>query len=286
MVSAPYTLPGDHPVIPILSDLRLPKMQMESIVAEFIHQINDGLAHDDRSLKMIPSFVSAVPTGEETGTYLALDFGGTNFRVCSVTLQGARKFKLIQQKATIPADLRIGCPGDQLFDFIAEEVFKFVKANDIDQATAKLGFTFSFAVKATGLNSGTLLAWSKNIDAPDVVGKDVVDILRQAFERKGLEIEVAALVNDTVGALMANAYCNPKTKVAIIIGTGTNAAYVEQISHLPKWDSYAQLDANAPSNPTHMVINMEWGNFDQPINGRMDHKELYLFFLDYFLFGS
>jgi len=38
------------------------------------------------------------PTGEEQGEYLALDLGGTNLRVCLVTLLGAGKFEVTQTK--------------------------------------------------------------------------------------------------------------------------------------------------------------------------------------------
>lgn len=38
------------------------------------------------------------PTGEEKGEYLALDLGGTNLRVCLVTLLGEGKFEVTQTK--------------------------------------------------------------------------------------------------------------------------------------------------------------------------------------------
>lgn len=43
---------------------------------------------------MIPTFVFGWPTGNEIGDYLALDLGGTNLRVCLVTVQGGGKFGL------------------------------------------------------------------------------------------------------------------------------------------------------------------------------------------------
>jgi len=38
------------------------------------------------------------PTGKETGDFIALDLGGTNLRVCFVTLQGSGKFEITQTK--------------------------------------------------------------------------------------------------------------------------------------------------------------------------------------------
>lgn len=39
---------------------------------------------------MLPSFVRAVPNGTEIGNFLALDLGGTNFRVLLIALKGRR----------------------------------------------------------------------------------------------------------------------------------------------------------------------------------------------------
>ncbi|VDK75569.1 unnamed protein product [Gongylonema pulchrum] len=36
---------------------------------------------------MLPSFVRAVPNGTERGNFLALDLGGTNFRVLLIKLK-------------------------------------------------------------------------------------------------------------------------------------------------------------------------------------------------------
>ena len=40
-------------------------------------------------------------------------------------------------------------------------------------------------------------------------------------------ITLAAILNDTTGCLVAAAYKWPDTAVGVIIGTGTNASYVE-----------------------------------------------------------
>ena len=37
--------------------------------------------HDAASVKCFPTYVRELPSGHETGQFLALDLGGTNFRV-------------------------------------------------------------------------------------------------------------------------------------------------------------------------------------------------------------
>jgi hexokinase len=45
--------------------------------------------------------------------------------------------------------------------------------------------------------------------------------------RGDVNIEVCAILNDTTGCLMSCAWKNPKCRIGLIIGTGTNACYLE-----------------------------------------------------------
>lgn len=54
---------------------------------------------------MIPTWVMSFPDGSETGTFLALDLGGTNLRVCEITLLGDGKFDNSQSKYRIVEQL-------------------------------------------------------------------------------------------------------------------------------------------------------------------------------------
>lgn len=71
---------------------------------------------------------------------------------------------------------------------------------------------------------------------------------------QGLPVEFEALINDTTGTLIASHYVNPQTKIACIFGTGCNAAYMENVSDIPKLSQY-NIDKNA-----QIVINCEWVN--------------------------
>lgn len=57
---------------------------------------------------MIPTFVQHVPSGTETGTFLALDLGGSNLRTCSVTLLGESRWTMKQQKYSVPSGVKEG----------------------------------------------------------------------------------------------------------------------------------------------------------------------------------
>lgn len=99
-------------------------------------------------------------TGNEVGTFLALDLGGTNFRVCKVSLEGYGKMRMSHAKFTVSQQLKVG-PGSGLFDFFAECVANFSKEQGVDvinpSKPVPMGFTFSFPVNQTALNGGMLL---------------------------------------------------------------------------------------------------------------------------------
>lgn len=71
---------------------------MRMIVEAFEETLDKGLQRPGQTVPMIPAWVFGWPTGEEIGEYLAVDLGGTNLRVCLVTLQGEGKFEVTQTK--------------------------------------------------------------------------------------------------------------------------------------------------------------------------------------------
>lgn len=224
-------------------------------------EMHAGLASEGGSkLKMLISYVDNLPTGNEKGLFYALDLGGTNFRVLRVQLGGSDGGLENQEFAevSIPPHLMVGT-SDALFDYIAAELAKFVAQEGPDFTLPpgrrrELGFTFSFPVLQTSISSGTLIKWTKGFSIDDAIGRDVVAELAKAMERQGLDMRISALVNDTVGTLAGGRYVNKDVAAAVILGTGSNAAYVERAQAIPKW--HGPLP-----NSGEMVINMEWGNF-------------------------
>ncbi|KAF9595097.1 hypothetical protein IFM89_036986 [Coptis chinensis] len=175
----------------------------------------------------------------EKGTYYALDLGGTNFRVLRVQL-GGKSSKILGQEVErqpIPQHLMTST-SEELFDFIGLTLKQFVERENNTQLQLdmkrELGFTFSFPVRQITASSGILIKWTKGFSIEDMVGKDVSDCLQQALTKRGLNIQVAALVNDTVGTLALGHYHDEDTVAAVIIGTGTNACYVERTEAIIK----------------------------------------------------
>ena len=82
---------------------------------------------------------------------------------------------------------------ERLFDFIAQCVAEFIKEKKLTKKLP-LGFTFSFPVHQTSLTSGTLIRWTKDFSASGAEGQDVVKLLKQAFERRGVSVELCILL--------------------------------------------------------------------------------------------
>ncbi|KAM3588921.1 hypothetical protein VKS41_001350 [Umbelopsis sp. WA50703] len=238
------------------NDFEVSTDKLRTIVNQFIAEMKKGLEHNGATVAMIPSFVTGRPTGMETGTYLAIDLGGTNLRVCQVRLNGSGEVSIQQQKYRVPEPLKVG-EMRALCDFISDCIDSFLTEMGTDpmEQTLQLGFTFSFPVNLTAINRGNLMQWTKGFACAGAIGKDPALMLQDSLRRKNLKVRVAAIVNDTVGTLMAHAYRDHDTFMGIIFGTGTNAAYYERMDKIIKWEG-------RETKGQEMVINMEWGAFD------------------------
>lgn len=217
---------------------------------------------------------------------MAVDLGGTNFRVCSIQLHGNTTFSLTQSKVPIPQTLMKADTAKELFAFLAKQIETFLKTHHEehyyshmerrgskaegfhDEEIFNLGFTFSFPVHQVGINKGTLIRWTKGFDIQDAIGKDVCLLLQTEIDLLHLPVRVAALVNDTVGTLMARSYTSPGktgTLLGAIFGTGTNGAYVERLERITKLTSQADADSYDTSTG-EMIVNTEWGSFDNGLS--------------------
>lgn len=230
------------------------------ITDHFITELDKGLSKKGGNIPMIPGWVLDFPTGKETGDYLAIDLGGTNLRVVLVKLGGNRDFDTTQSKFALPKHMRTAT-SDELFDFIAECLKKFVDEEFPEGVSAPLplGFTFSYPASQNSINEGVLQRWTKGFDIDGVEGKDVVPLLQASIEKVQVPIEVVALINDTTGTLVASMYTDSEAKMGLIFGTGCNGAYYDVVKDIPKLEGLIPDDIDAESP---MAINCEYGAFD------------------------
>lgn len=136
---------------------------------------------------MNSTWVTGYPTGEEEGRILTLDMGGTNMRVCDVSLtKGQKEPDQIKKKYALPEEVK-GGTGELLWDWVADRVEEFVHEHHRggQGATAlPLAFTFSFPVDQKTIRSGILQRWTKRFDVSGVEGQDIVAQLEDALHKK------------------------------------------------------------------------------------------------------
>ncbi|XP_033014996.1 hexokinase-2 isoform X1 [Lacerta agilis] len=247
----------------ILDPLRLSREQLLEIKERMKEEMERGLGqetHKEATVKMLPSYVCSTPDGTEKGEFLALDLGGTNFRVLLVRVRNGmrRSVEMNNKIYSIPQDIMQGT-GDELFDHIVHCIADFLEYMGMKGVSLPLGFTFSFPCDQNSLDEAILLKWTKGFNATGCEGEDVVSLLKEAIHRREeFDLDVVAVVNDTVGTMMACAYEDPFCEVGLIVGTGSNACYMEEMKNVELVEG----------DEGRMCINMEWGAFGD--NGCLD----------------
>ncbi|KAF9408857.1 hexokinase A, partial [Podila epigama] len=126
----------------------LSKDQVQKIIDGLTEELVEGLTTTDpKNITQQPSFITRLPTGKETGLYLAIDMGGTNLRTAAVHLLGDGQVGVTMEKHEITQELKVGT-GEAMFDWIADCTASLLKtvAIDLGNADLHMGVTFSFAL--------------------------------------------------------------------------------------------------------------------------------------------
>ncbi len=225
----------------------------EEIVAAadvFRSEMEKGIAGDKSStLHPLPSFLR-LPTGEEQGDFIALDFGGTNVRAECVRLFGGGKYEraaCVAKPLIVPGRYNHAHEGETakgLFGFIAEIVDAVIGGDH--ETPYRLGHTFSFPASQESPRDAKLLSWTKELAVPDVEGQWINKRLEEALRARGLtNVRPTAILNDTVAVMLAAAYQWENVEIGSIYATGFNACYLESFGGEKK----------------PMVMNLEAGSF-------------------------
>nr|XP_022287076.1 hexokinase-1-like [Crassostrea virginica] len=202
------------------------------------------------------TYVQHLLTGQENGEYIGLDLGGTNFRVVRVIMKNGEATTTTKYY-NLAEDLLSG-PCQNIFDHIAESLEAFLREENITStACIPVGFTFSFPSDQKSLKHSVLVTWTKSFKCPDGPGQDACVMLEEAIARRKempVKLDVMARISDTTGALMAGNYADKKCRIGVILGTGSNAAFVERI------ENYNKFDGKDPETK-QIIVNTEWGAF-------------------------
>ncbi|EFN54251.1 hypothetical protein CHLNCDRAFT_135795 [Chlorella variabilis] len=202
-----------------------PVPRLHAVRDALVEQMEAGLRCQPGGLMMLPSYVDVLPSGHEQGDCYAIDLGGTNLRVAHVQLgqeRGATQAVHIRRACVVEWPI-----PEEHYDTDGGGLLRYVA-----RCTAEVNFRGRY-----------------------LVGQDVVAALRAELAAEGLPgAVVPAVMNDTVATLVALRYREPDTQLGIILGTGTNCAYLERSAAVGK------LPAGFAGRGAAMVVNSEWAD--------------------------
>lgn len=226
-------------------------VDIDWMLSHFRSEMEKGLSGEKSSLKMIPTYAGSPKEITRNRSVIVMDAGGTNFRTCLVSFDD-------DGKPSISDFRRVGMPGvdrtvgsDEFYSIFADNIERFMGKSD------RIGFCFSYAAEITEGHDGIPLLYSKEIKAPETIGKPLGKNILSVLEKRGYDTSSLkiSVVNDTVATLLAakaESAVEGSSYVGFILGTGTNTAYVESNENIGK----ITLDAG------EQIINTESGSFD------------------------
>lgn len=199
---------------------------LDNLVNDILEEMDKGLKSSS-SLAMINSYCKESFEINPNEYVLVIDAGGTNFRTCLVhfnenlepVIEDFKKSKMPGTNGEVSAA--------QFFSTIADETQRLITKAD------RIGFCFSYEAKILPDHDGVPVLMSKEVKAPEIVGKHLGKELLKEFERRGFDIskKKVIILNDTVTTLLAGLCKTDKLGckgcVGFILGTGTNTAYPE-----------------------------------------------------------
>jgi len=178
------------------------------------------------SLAMLQSYcrpVAGIPLNRKVAV---IDAGGTNLRTCSVFFDDNSNPVVEDFAATSMPGVSREVSAEQFFSVIADQVERFVPAVDT------FGFCFSYAARILPDHDGVPFLMSKEIKAPQVIGKHLGKELFAQLASRGHNMDGKKIIvmNDTVTTLLAGlsrtAGLGCKGCIGFILGTGTNTAFM------------------------------------------------------------
>ncbi len=223
-------------------------INIKELVNAFLSEMDKGLAGQDSSLLMLPTYIEADGEVKANDPVIAIDAGGTNFRAAKIYFDN--NLKLVTeniQKAKMPGvDTELS--KEEFFSTFANYL------SDYKTVSEKVGFCFSYAAEIFPNKDGKLIEWSKEVKAPEVIGTMVGEELLAAM---GTPEKQMVLMNDTVSTLLAGKAARAvkayDTYIGFILGTGTNTSYIEANKNITKTDGLNMEGSQ--------IINIESGAF-------------------------
>ena len=175
-------------------------IDIDSFSKAILSDMKNGLYGQKADEDMILTWTNP-PEKRITGkTVIVIDAGGTNFRSCLVTFDENGVPSISEMEKTSMPGIEKELSFTEFFDQFAKNLEHLKNKAD------SIRFCFSYPTEIQKDGDGVLLGFSKEVKAPEVVGKPVGKSLSDALVAHGWNRpKRISLLNDTVAALLAGA---------------------------------------------------------------------------------
>ncbi len=249
----------------VIEFLKSNKMDYDDVdfkgtVEVFLDDMKRGLEGEKSTLEMIPTYIETDKEISVNKSVVAIDAGGTNFRVGRVHFDEKRKPVIEDLRSHPMPGVKEEVSKEEFFEVMAGYIKDLVGNNE------SIGFCFSYPTEIYPNKDGRAILLCKEIKAKQVEGQMVGENLIRALSAMGIKgNKHIAILNDTVATLLAGKGSFNREfggYIGFILGTGTNCCYVEKNSNIKK---KKDLDLSKGQ-----IINTESGGFGRCQRGKID----------------
>lgn len=243
------------------NDMNPAQIDMEKTCQIFLKEMERGLAAEQSSLAMLPTYIEIERQIPLNKPVIVMDAGGTNFRVATVSFDQDGKSNIENFKLFPMPGVKQQVSKDEFFNIMAGYL------DEIIDKSANIGFCFSYPIEIFPNKDGKVLYFSKEIKADEVAGNMIGQNLNAAISSSGnADKKHIILLNDTVATLLAGRAdvkgISFDTYIGFILGTGTNCSYIDLNKNITK---AKDLDLTKSQ-----IINVESGGFGKAPQGKID----------------
>ena len=98
-----------NPATAFLNSFKLSVSDLITVSDLLIKDMQEGLSKEEHGspIKMLVTFVHRLPSGSEKGQYLAIDLGGSNFRVLLVTIGDKGSIEQVAEKYALDENVSL-----------------------------------------------------------------------------------------------------------------------------------------------------------------------------------
>ncbi len=238
--------------------------ELKEIADNLQKKIEEGLQEEKQEIAAIPTYINPA-TQINDGKVLALDWGGTTFRAAIVEFKNGKPAILDKLETPLSKREDIHTPAE-LYRVMAGVISKL---KGLDKTVTHIGYCFSYPAACKDNGDAVLLRWTKGIEIPKMIGKQVGKPLRKFLNKqKDIKTKFKSIkvINDTVACLFAGlSETGYDSYIGLIVGTGTNMAGLMPLNKIKK--------LKCTKNRV-IPVNLESGNFNPPfltvIDGLVD----------------